>query len=305
MFCSHRNTFCRRQNVFCREDWPRSSRQWDHGSEQNNRCPRHWFRFFACSLPPMANPHLPHWGDADVSWNGLWTWPTPAELAAANVPPTHQTKHRTKNKMAHRDYVPQSYPNLLAWLIKQETELTAQLATDINMSAADRTKLLAAVAVIKTQVAEIVDLMDSLEEKTADFPMILDQQMPIVRAVIKKTKADPLCLPSVVTQLDWEGDAETFNPETARPFIAAEAQPGRVKISGRKPGFDLVNIYHRKKGDVLWKVLVTGRQRFPFYDEAPLTVPGTPEVREYMARGVINDEEVGQPSEIREAVFAG
>lgn len=207
--------------------------------------------------------------------------------------------------MPHRDYVPQSYPNLLAWLTLQETEITTQLATDIGMSAADRTALLAAVAAIKTKVAEIVDLMNSLEEKTADFPMILEQQMPTVRAVIKKTKADPLCIPSVVTQLEWEGDNDSFNPDTARPFIDAEPQPGRVKITGRKPGFTLVNIYYRKKGDVQWKVLVTGRQRFPFYDETPLTVPGTPEVREYVARGVVNDEEVGQPSEIKEVVFAG
>jgi hypothetical protein len=33
-------------------------------------------------------------------------------------------------------------------------------------------------------------------------------------------------------------------------------------------------------------------------------VPNTPEAREYMAIGVINDEEVGQMSEIKEVVYA-
>ena len=207
--------------------------------------------------------------------------------------------------MPHRDYVPQSFPNLLAFLIKQETELTTQLATDIGMTTADRTALLAAVAVVKALVAEIVDLMDTLEEKTADFPLILEQQMPTVRAIIKKTKADPLCTPAVVAQLDWEGPGVNFNPATARPTIDAEAQRGRVKISGKKPGFDAVNIYFRKKGDVQWRLIAPQRLRFPFYDESALAVANTPEVREYMAIGVIADEEIGQMSEIKEVVYAG
>ncbi len=33
-------------------------------------------------------------------------------------------------------------------------------------------------------------------------------------------------------------------------------------------------------------------------------MPNTPEAREYMAIGVINDEEVGQMSEIKEVVYA-
>jgi hypothetical protein len=45
--------------------------------------------------------------------------------------------------------------------------------------------------------------------------------------------------------------------------------------------------------------------QIPYYDESPLAVPNTPEVREYMARGVVDDEEVGEPSENKEIVFAG
>mgnify|MGYP003704433309 CR=1 FL=1 len=135
--------------------------------------------------------------------------------------------------------------------------------------------------------------------------MILEQQLPTVRAVIKKTKADPLCTPSVVTQMEWEAQGGTFNPDTARPMIEVEAQRGRVKITGKKPGFDAVNIYFRKKGDVQWKLIAPNRLRFPFYDESALAVANTPEVREYMAIGVIADEEIGQPSEIKEVVYAG
>ena len=111
--------------------------------------------------------------------------------------------------------------------------------------------------------------------------------------------------PAIQLQLDSIGDTQTFDPNTARPSITAKAQQGRVKIDGRKPGFEAVNIYSRIKGAVQWKLIAVRKRKFPYFDESPLAVAGTPEVREYMAIGVLNDEELGQPSEIKEVVYAG
>lgn len=256
----------------------------------------------------MSNPHLPHWGDADVTWGGSWTWPTVAELQAGpSIPPNTKPK-RNRNRTLitmNQDYLPRSYKNLLAWCIQQETELTTQLATDMDMPTSDRTTFLAAVAILKAACAEIVELMDTLEEKTANFPVISDQQVPIIRAIIKSMRPRPGCTPGIVAQLDWEGASHNVDPNDMRPLLEVEAQRGRVKISGRKPGFDAVNIYFRRKGDVQWKLIAPQRLRFPFFDESPLAVANTPEVREYMAIGVVKDEEVGQMSEIKEVVYAG
>ena len=100
-------------------------------------------------------------------------------------------------------------------------------------------------------------------------------------------------------------DAPAIRSGTSRPTIGVEAQRARVKITGKKPGFDSVNIYSRKKGDVAWKLIAVRKRKFPYYDESPLAVAETPEVREYMAIGVINDEEIGEMSEIKEVVYAG
>ena len=78
-----------------------------------------------------------------------------------------------------------------------------------------------------------------------------------------------------------------------------------MKIAGKKPGFDAVNIYSRKKGDVQWKLIAVRKRKFPYFDESPLAVATTPEVREYMAIGTVADEETGVPSEIKEVVYAG
>ena len=217
-------------------------------------------------------------------------------------PPPQPAK---KRKTMNADYIPQSYKNLRDWLALQQTGLTTALATTLGMTAAERTAYLAAVGALQPTVAAIVDLMDQLDQKTADLQPLLDAQTPAIRAAIKRAKTSPACIPSIQEQLDWVGAAQNTDPATARPSITAEAQRGRVKIDGRKPGFEAVNLYARKKGDVQWKLIAVRKRKFPYYDESPLAVAGTPEVREYMAIGIVKDEETGQPSEIKEVVYAG
>ena len=43
----------------------------------------------------------------------------------------------------------------------------------------------------------------------------------------------------------------------------------------------------------------------PLYDKRPLVHPGQAETREYMARGVVNDEEVGQDSNVVNVLYGG
>ena len=129
--------------------------------------------------------------------------------------------------------------------------------------------------------------------------------MAILRAGIKRAKTSPGCTPGIAMEMDWVGESHEFNPETARPTIDVASQPGRVKVDGRKPGFEAANIYSRIVGQVPWKQVAVRKRKFPFFDETPLAVAGVPERREYMAMGVINDEEVGQPSEIREVLHGG
>ena len=246
------------------------------------------------------------WDDPNLRWGDpsfILEPGDPGYVPPPAPPVPLKTKH-PKNTMTD-DYIPQSYANLKTWLDKQNTDLTTALATTINMSAAERTAFLASVAALLTPVANIVALMTQLEQATANFQPLLDAQVPLLRAAIKRAKTSPGCTPAIQLQLDWVGVTHNTDPNTSRPTLTAEAQRGRVKIDGRKPGFDAVNIYFRKKGDVQWKLIAVRKRKFPYFDESPLAVAGTPEVREYMAIGVVADEETGQPSEIKEVVYAG
>ena len=252
----------------------------------------------------MPNPFLPHWDDSRVRFDDGWAWPSEAELAAALSPPP-ATQPRKRPRSMPTDYVPQSYKNQRDWLTLQQTDLTAAVGTTVGMTGAEHAGFQAAVSALLPKAAEIVDLMEQLEQKTADFGPIQEQQLALLRAAIKRAKTSPGCTPGLQEQLQWVGDSSEFDPDTARPSITVEAQRGRIKIDGRKPGFEAVNVYCRKKGEVQWRLIAVRKRRFPYYDEAPLAVPTTPEVREYMAIGVLADDETGQPSEIKEVVYAG
>ena len=241
------------------------------------------------------------WDDPNARWDSGLRWPS--ALPPAPTPTPKPRRNHPKTMPA--DYIPQSYKNLRDWLALQQTDLTASLAANLNMTTAERDGFLAAVGAVLPRVTDIVALMDELDQKTADFTPIHEQQVAILRAAIKRAKTSPGCTPGVIEQMQWAGGGAEFDPDTARPTITLEAQRGRIKIDGRKPGFEAANLYGRKKGEAAWRLIAVRKRKFPYYDEAPLAVPGAPEVREYMAIGVIADDETGQPSEIKEVGYAG
>lgn len=260
---------------------------------------------------------IAHWDDPDLTWdNPNFIWGNPSYILepgdegyVADGTTTPPSKPKTKTKQSrtnmNSDYLPQSYKNFRDWLQLQKDEVTTALATSMSMTTAERDEMMEIADILLAEVSPIVDLMAQVEQRTANFEMVREVQTPRLRAIIKRAKTSPGCTPAIQTLLQWIGESHEFDPDTARPTITVEAQRGRVKIDGRKPGFEAVNIYFRRKGDVEWKLIAVRKRKFPFYDEAPLATAGTPEVREYMAIGVINDEEIGQPSEIKEVVYAG
>ena len=91
----------------------------------------------------------------------------------------------------------------------------------------------------------------------------------------------------------------TARRSAPRPF------PGYVRIKGTKGSVKSMDLYTRLKGQPGWKVAIARRSKFPWDDDSALAQPGVPETREYRAIGVLDDKEIGQPSDIVEVVYAG
>lgn len=110
--------------------------------------------------------------------------------------------------------------------------------------------------------------------------------------------------PEIGRSLGIIGDDPTIDYRTYVPKIKADLRPGYVRIDFKKNGLNGMNIYGRLSGDSLWTKLAYNSFT-PFLDTRPLKVPGIPECREYMAIGVMRDEEVTEESDVIKAVFGG
>lgn len=100
------------------------------------------------------------------------------------------------------------------------------------------------------------------------------------------------------------GEEEAFDPETYKPEISAQVFSGYVRIKFTKSGVDGVKIYVRLKGQAVWKLLSFDTNS-PYDDFIALATLGVAEVREYQAFGVIDDVQIGQPSDIANVTFGG
>ncbi len=88
-----------------------------------------------------------------------------------------------------------------------------------------------------------------------------------------------------------------FDPDTFKPTLNLMAEAGAVRVDFVKGEADAVNIYSRIRGQTAWRFIARDTNS-PYMDCTPPAGNVTTEVREYMLRGVLNDEEIGQASEV-------
>jgi hypothetical protein len=79
---------------------------------------------------------------------------------------------------------------------------------------------------------------------------------------------------------------------------------GEIRIDWKKKGVQAVNVYGRLRGQTTWKFLARDTNS-PSMDGTPLAQAGVSEVREYMLRGVVNDQKVGLDSDIQSITWGG
>jgi hypothetical protein len=101
------------------------------------------------------------------------------------------------------------------------------------------------------------------------------------------------------------GDESSFDPDTFKAEIkGVKITNEGVKLSFVKGETEGVNIYSRiGTAGPFMKLAFDGSS--PYVDTRPLSLPGTPETREYMAKPVLHDAEIGLPSDVVSVVVGG
>lgn len=201
------------------------------------------------------------------------------------------------------DYIPDSFANRLTWLQNLKAQITTEAAT-LGWPAA---KLAAFISVLDPLIAAYQALAAAdaaLDKASGNAQDLFANSSASLRATLAEIKTNPAFTDGMgaVMQIFTTGSATA--PEAIKPTLIATSGRGQVRLTGSKNHAETVNLYMRRKG-AAWTLIAPKRKRLPFDDQTPLSASGTPEAREYMARGVIGDEEIGQDSDIVSAVFSG
>lgn len=151
----------------------------------------------------------------------------------------------------------------------------------------------------------LVESENAVVVNNANTAQVSGDRKAELQSLFTEIKANPGCTAGMAKDMGLVTTSSKPAPADLQPTIKAAAQPGSVRVAGSKDYADLVNIYMRVAGTAAWTLIGIRRQKFPFDDQTPLKPPGVAETREYEARAVVGDDEVGVPSDIASVTFAG
>ena len=203
-----------------------------------------------------------------------------------------------------QNIIPDSHANRLEFFKNLQTEIAAN-ASAASLSASTVTGYNSVLDPLITSYQTLVDAETAAQSAGADAAQLYRRSHQALLGVINELKGNTKVTAGMRTDMRIAGGTTAHDPNTIKPRLKVQAQTGSVVITGSKDYAQLVNIYSRVVGTAAWTLIGARRKKFPFEDQTPLKVAGVPEQREYMARGVIDDNEVGQPSDIVTVLFGG
>lgn len=124
-----------------------------------------------------------------------------------------------------------------------------------------------------------------------------------LRADISNIKTLPGYTEAIGRTLGIITNSPSVDFATFKPKMIIEMYGGLIRIKFKKLDTDGLNIYRRKKGTVDW-IYLTRANKSPYDQNFVLEIPGQPELWEYRAFGVVDDNEVGVASDVVEVIYA-
>jgi hypothetical protein len=201
------------------------------------------------------------------------------------------------------DFVPTNEGDLRKWFTNLDTEIP-KVVTDLEITPARLTQITgwctaATGAMDTSDTAKRAALAASQAKKTQ-----IATSLTGIRNEVAKWKTEDGMTDAIAAKLQINGTSTPFDPEGYKPQFTADVFSGYVRFKFKKLGADGIILYTRIKGTMGWKFLSRDTNS-PYDDHTPLAVAGQSEVREYQAFGLLNDEQIGQPSDIVTVTFAG
>jgi hypothetical protein len=194
------------------------------------------------------------------------------------------------------DYIPRADADFAEWLGNFKTKLSTYAIT-LGLPPGEVSIITTDIDAYLAKNAEAEAKRATAEAAIADRSTTRKTLSTLLRKRVKQMKASDNFTPAIGEDLQVIGEETPFDPNTYKPVLTASVQGGDVRIDFKKLGVEGLNIYCRKQGQVAWNKLGFDSVP-PSVDTTPLAQPGVAEIREYMARDVVADVEIGLDSDI-------
>jgi hypothetical protein len=202
-----------------------------------------------------------------------------------------------------KDFIPPSHPKLYTWLTAYNGALASR-GPALGVSSGVITATQARIASYQAGADAVLPAKDAYKSVVANRNDLRKSLVPFLRKQIRAMKANGAYTAADGKLFGMLTSAPAFDHATFKTKLRVRLDGGIIRIAWTKRRVDSVNIYGRLAGQSAWTLL--GRDsESPYLDQRPLANPAVPEKREYMARGVVNDVEIGVDSDIVTVVFAG
>lgn len=205
--------------------------------------------------------------------------------------------------MAKQYYLPRDEAKMVTWLKNYKLKLATHGAA-LGLTAAEITAQQNLCDEIVADIELSFQVQQDAQEQTAKKDATKATDLPLIQKKVANMKTNSNYTTAIGEDLGVIGEETTFDPVNYKPDFKAQTFPGQVKLDFSKKGVQGVKFFSRKKGESIWEFLAIDT-RTPYIDTRPLADPAKPETREYMGIGVINDQQVGQQSDIITVVFGG
>jgi len=230
----------------------------------------------------------------------------PPNVPAPVIPPRKRRRSNTKSNTITimPDYIPSKREQRRAWLQNISEKADAQVVAG-GGTAPVATSLVAAADAIIAAYADTDSAKTTLDGKKAVEADTEGTQLATIRSILTTLKVLPNWKSSGAdAQLQSSASSSQFDPSTYKPVISVELKGGLITLDFKKKGVDALAIYGRLRGTLGWTKLGTDTSS-PYIDGRPLATPGVAEIREYMARGMMDDDEIGLESDIVSITYGG
>lgn len=201
------------------------------------------------------------------------------------------------------DFIPRRWGDRVNWLNNVKTKIATHGPT-LGLAAGQITAIQNRCTTSTTAIQAVTNKENELESAIAGRGTTIDTEFGALRIEFNALKTNPAMTPAIATDLQIVGTTTPFDPNTFKPELSGSVVGGGLELRFKKGPTDGVNIYTRLRGQTAWTFLARDTNS-PYLDNRPLAVANTAEIREYLAYAVVDDAQIGLPSDIVSVTYGG